>query len=90
VCGNSRGIHGAGDQRCLVRERQVEVARIRVMQVSYAEALKRVVEEDEPPLRKKIAVKVQYNGSIKSNQIVLVTDAWLADVIVSVAKCLCF
>ncbi|KAK6322226.1 hypothetical protein J4Q44_G00070180 [Coregonus suidteri] len=44
VCG---GAHGTGDWRCPVRERQVEVARVRVAQkVSYAEAVKRVVEED--------------------------------------------
>lgn len=42
-----RGTHGAGDQRCPVRERQVEVARIRMVQkVEYAEAWKSVVEED--------------------------------------------
>ena len=27
-----RGAHGAGDQKCLVRERQVEVARVRIVQ----------------------------------------------------------
>jgi hypothetical protein len=44
---NCRGTHGAGDQRFPVRERQVEVARIRVVQkVLYAEAVKRVVEGD--------------------------------------------
>ena len=42
-----RDTHGPGDQKCQVRERQVEVARIRVVQkVSYDEAVKRVVEED--------------------------------------------
>ena len=41
------GAHGAGDRRCPVREKQVDVARVRVVQkVSYAEAVKRVVEED--------------------------------------------
>ena len=41
------GDNGAGDRRCPVRERQIEVARVRVIQkVLYAEAVKRVVEED--------------------------------------------
>ena len=36
-----------GDRRCPVRDRQVKVARVTVVQkVSYAEAVKRVVEED--------------------------------------------
>lgn len=35
------GAHVAGDQKCLVQERQVEVARVRVEQkVSYAEVAK--------------------------------------------------
>ena len=39
-------------QKCPVRERQVEVARIRVVhKVLYAEAVKRVVEEDGPSAR---------------------------------------
>ena len=46
VCVNCRGAHGAGDQKCLVQERQVEVSRVRVVQkLSYAEAVK-IVEED--------------------------------------------
>lgn len=37
------GAHVAGDQKCPMQERQVEVARVRVEQkVSYAEAAKRV------------------------------------------------
>ena len=37
----------AGDQRCPLRERQVEVSRIRVLQMLlYAEAVTIVVEED--------------------------------------------
>ena len=49
---NCRGAHGAGDQRCLVKERQVEVARIRVVQkMSYAEPVKRVVEDDGSRVR---------------------------------------
>ena len=47
LCVNYRGTHGAEDEMCQVRERQVEVARIRVVQkVLYAEAAKRVVESD--------------------------------------------
>jgi hypothetical protein len=46
VCVNCRGTNGAGDQRCPVRERQFEIASIRVVQVLYAEAVKRVIEED--------------------------------------------
>jgi hypothetical protein len=47
VCVNCSGTHGAGDQKCLVKERLVEVDRISVAQkVSYEEAVKRVVEED--------------------------------------------
>jgi hypothetical protein len=41
VCANF-----AGDQKCPVRERPVEVARVRVEQnVSYAEAVKRVEDD---------------------------------------------
>ena len=32
VCVNCRGAHGAGDQKCPVRKRQVEVSRVRVVQ----------------------------------------------------------
>ena len=40
---NSKGTHSVGDQKCLMREWQVEVDRIRVVQkVSYAEAVKRL------------------------------------------------
>ena len=47
VCVSCGVAHGAGAQRCPVRERQVEVARVRLVQkVLYAEAVKRVVEED--------------------------------------------
>ena len=46
VCVNCRGAHGAGDQKCPVRERQVEVSRVRVVQkLSYAEAVKKVEED---------------------------------------------
>ena len=44
---NCRGSHVAGDQKCPMREWQVEVARVGVVQkVSYAKVVKRVVEED--------------------------------------------
>lgn len=47
MCINCRGSHVAGDQKCPVREWQVEVARVSVVQkVSYAKVVKRVVEED--------------------------------------------
>ena len=46
VCVNCRGAHGPGVQKCLVRERQVEVSRVRVEQkLSYAEAVKKVEED---------------------------------------------
>ena len=52
LCVSCGGDHGAGDQRCLLRERQVEVARVTVVQkVSYDEAVKRVVEEDGSRVR---------------------------------------
>ena len=45
VCVNYRGANVAGDRKCLVRERQVEVARVRVVQkISYAEAVKKAEE----------------------------------------------
>ena len=45
-CVNCRGAHGAGDQKCPVSERQVEVSRVRVVQkLSYAEAAKKVVDD---------------------------------------------
>ena len=51
VCVNCRGALAAGDQKCLVRETQVEVTRVRVVQkVSYAEAVKKV-EEDRARVR---------------------------------------
>ena len=44
VCVNCRGTHG--DQKSPVRERQVEVSRLRVVQkLSYAEAVKKVAED---------------------------------------------
>ena len=43
VCVNCRGAHGAGDQKCPVRERQVSRVRI-VQKFSYAEAVKKVEE----------------------------------------------
>jgi hypothetical protein len=47
VCVYFRGACRAGDQKCLVRERQVVLTRIRVEQRRlYAEAVKEV-EEDE-------------------------------------------
>ena len=46
VCVNCRGAQGAGNQKCPVRERQVEVTRVRVaLRVSYAEAVKKVEED---------------------------------------------
>ena len=50
VCVNCRGAHVAGDQKCPVREREVEVARVRVLQkVWYAEVVKKV--EDDSRVR---------------------------------------
>jgi predicted transcriptional regulator len=38
--------HGAGDQKCPVQDRQVEVSRVTVVQkLSYAEAMKKVEED---------------------------------------------
>ena len=52
VCVNCRGTNGAGDQRGPVIESQVEVVRIKVIQKRlYAEAVKRVVEEDGARVR---------------------------------------
>ena len=46
VCVNCKDAHGAGNQKCPVQERQVEVSRVRVVQnLSYAEALKKVEED---------------------------------------------
>ena len=46
MCINCRGAHGAGDQECPVRERQVEGSRDRVVQrLSYAEAVKKVEQD---------------------------------------------
>ena len=43
---NCRGTYGAWDQKCPVRERQVEVSRVSVEQkLSYAEAVKKVEED---------------------------------------------
>ena len=40
---NCRSAHGAGDPKCPVQERQVEVFRVRVVQKwSYAEAVKKI------------------------------------------------
>ena len=51
VCANCSSGHGAGDQKCPVQERRVEVTRIRVVQrVSYADAVKDV-EEDGSSVR---------------------------------------
>ena len=67
VCVNCRGTQGAGDQRCPVRDRQVEAARIRVVQkVSYAEAVKRVVEEDGSRVRDAKRILVRTPRSIES------------------------
>ena len=45
MCVNCRDAHGAVDQKCPVRERQVEVSRVRVVQkLSCAEAVKKVEE----------------------------------------------
>jgi DNA-directed RNA polymerase alpha subunit len=42
---NCRDAHGPGDQKCLLRERQVEVSRVRVVQkLSYDEAVKKLEE----------------------------------------------
>jgi hypothetical protein len=43
LCVNCGGAHVAGDQKCPVQERQVEVVRVSVEQkVQYAEAVKTV------------------------------------------------
>jgi hypothetical protein len=45
VCVNCRVDHVAGDQKCPVRERRVEIAMVRVVEkVLYALAVKKVVE----------------------------------------------
>ena len=45
VCVNCGGAHVAGDQKCPVRERRVEIAMVRVVEkVLYAEAVKKVEE----------------------------------------------
>ena len=52
VCVNCRDAHVAGYQRCPMRERQVEVARVRVLQkVSYARAVNKVEELVRDPAR---------------------------------------
>ena len=46
VCVNCTGPHGAGVQKCPVRERQVEVSRVRIVQtLLYAETVKKVEED---------------------------------------------
>ena len=37
--------HGAGDQKCPLQDRQVEFSRVTVVQLSYAEAVKKVEED---------------------------------------------
>jgi hypothetical protein len=65
-CGSARG---AGDQRCPVRETQVEVARIRVVQnVLYAEAVKRVVEGDRYRVRDPERIHVSRQRPIESDR----------------------
>lgn len=45
-CVNCKGAHVAGDSKCVVRERQVKVTRVRVVEkVLCAEAVKKVEEE---------------------------------------------
>ena len=69
VCVNCRGSHGAGDQRCLVRERQVEDSRIRVVQkVSYDEAVRRVVDKDGSRVRDLKRLPVSRPGPIESDR----------------------
>ena len=69
MCINCRGAHGAGDQMCPVRERQVEVTRITVVQkVLYAEAVKRVVEEDGSRVRDPERIPVIRWRSIESDR----------------------
>ena len=38
-------VSGSGDQKCPVRERQVEVSRVRLVQQLYAEAMKKIEED---------------------------------------------
>ena len=52
-----------------VRERQVEVARVRVAhKVSYSEAVKRVVEEDGSRVRNPKRIPVSWPRPIKSDR----------------------
>ena len=68
MCLNCCGTHGAGDHSCLGRERQVEVARVRVVQkVLYDEAVKRVVEEDGSRAKDHKRLPVSRPRSIKTN-----------------------
>ena len=65
LCVNCRDVQGTGDQRCPVKERQVEVARIRAVQkVSYAEAEKRQVDEDGSRVRHPNRIPVSRPRSI--------------------------
>ena len=60
MCVNCGGTHDTEDQKFPVRERQTEVARIRVVQkVWYAETVKRVGEEDGYRARAPESVPVQ-------------------------------
>ena len=69
MCINGRGTHGAGDQMCPVRERQVEVTRITVVQkVLYAEAVKGVVEEDGSRVKDPERISVIRPRSIESDR----------------------
>ena len=65
------GAHGDGDQKCLVRERQVKVARVRVVQkVLCAETMNKVEEDgsrmrirrgiSKPPLPSVLLAKVHW------------------------------
>jgi hypothetical protein len=82
-CENCRGTHGAGDERCPVRQRQVEVARIRAVQkVSCAEAVKRVVQEDWSRVRDPERVPVSRLRSIESDRMCFSKVVFLAVMVV--------
>jgi hypothetical protein len=61
--------NGAGHQKCLVREKQVDVAIIRVLQkVSYAEAVKEVVKGDGCRVRDPMRLPVCWLRPVESDR----------------------
>ena len=72
---NCRGVHVAGDRKCLLRERWVEVVRV-VQRLSYAVAVKKV-EEDGSRLKdpERIPVSSRFVPVQRDRAI---RDLWLA------------